>query len=376
MSLKSEYRVIIIGCGIAGASAAYFLTQRGITDILILEKEEQPAYHATGRAAAVLVELDLVPSVLQLIVMGAQFLRNPPVGFSEQPLLRPSGILITFQGPLWQAVQQMIPAMRQMGVTVEPLAPREAVARIPVLSAENFDGAVNLPEDGSLDVHEILWSYLRHAKRSGALLLCNEEVLDIQTEGDRCSRVVTKHGQYACQWVINAAGAWAGKVRALAGPTPVKLTPYRRTIITFPAPPDLDVASWPLTADLSHELYFAPESAGLFASPMDQDPMAPCDVRPDDLMVARTIERLRRVAPELVPRTILRKWAGLRTFAPDEAMVIGEDPTIKGFFWLAGQGGSGIESSPAVGRIAADLIAEGHTELFDPGAVSPVRFGD
>jgi D-arginine dehydrogenase len=136
----------------------------------------------------------------------------------------------------------------------------------------------------------------------------------------------------------------------------------------------MGVKDWPLTADLGHHYYFSPESSGLLASPMDEDPMAPCDVRPDELVVAETIERIKAFTPHLVPRFIKSKWAGLRTFAADQAMVIGEDPSLKNFFWLAGQGGSGIETSGVVGRIAADLILEGKTGVTDVAVFSPERF--
>jgi len=139
-----------------------------MTDILILEREDQPGYHATGRSAAVLVELDLVPSLLHLKLLGGRFLRNPPSGFSENPLLEESGILITFQGLLWEQVSDMVPDLRQSGVVVDLLSQEETVSMIPVLSPENFDGAVLLPEDGHIDVNELLWGYLRHAKRRGA----------------------------------------------------------------------------------------------------------------------------------------------------------------------------------------------------------------
>ena len=232
------------------------------------------------------------------------------------------------------------------------------------------------PEDGHLDVNELLWSYLRHARRRGAELRLGEEVKDIKVGQGRCRGVVTRAGEYEAPWVINASGAWAGNIRKLAGRSPVELTPYRRTIVTFAAPEGLDVKKWPLTADLSHDLYFSPESAGLLASPMDEDPMEPCDARPDELVVAQTIERLKRLTPRLVPKSIIRKWAGLRTMAPDQTMVIGEDPVVKGFFWLSGQGGSGIETSPAVGQIASDLIIGGRTDLMDVQPISPNRFND
>jgi D-arginine dehydrogenase len=374
MAGKSGFDAIIIGCGIAGASLAHFLAERGMTDILILEREEQPGYHATGRSAAVLVEFDLVPSVQQLKILGAQFLRNPPDGFSENPLLQPSGILVMVKGPLWELAQQMVPSLRQEGVVLDLLSQEEALSMVPVVSPVNFDGALYFPEDGHIDVHELLWSYLRHARRRGITLRCGEEVKALKVGPGKCEGVLTSAGEYHSNWVIDAAGAWAGKVREWAGPSPVQLTPYRRTIITFAAPEGLEVKTWPLAADLSHELYFSPESGGLLASPMDEEPMEPCDARPDDLVAAETIERLKRLTPRLVPKSIIRKWAGLRTFAPDQAMVIGEDPVLKGFFWLAGQGGAGIETSGVVGQIASDLILEGQTALMDVKPISPARF--
>ena len=374
MAGKSAFDVIIIGCGIAGASLAYFLAERGMRDILILEREEQPGYHATGRSAAVLVEFDLVPSVQQLKILGAQFLRNPPEEFSENPLLQPSGILVMVKGALWELAQQMVPGLRQEGVVLDLLSQEEALSIVPVISPANFDGALIFPEDGHLDVHELLWSYLRNARRRGTTLRSGEEVKALSVRQGRCEGVISSAGEYHSNWVIDAAGAWAGKVREWVGPSSVQLTPYRRTIITFAAPEGLEVKTWPLAADLSHELYFSPESGGLLASPMDEEPMEPCDARPDDLVVAETIERLKRLTPRLVPKSIIRKWAGLRTFAPDQAMVIGEDPVLKGFFWLSGQGGAGIETSAAVGQIASDLILEGQTALMDVKPISPERF--
>jgi D-arginine dehydrogenase len=374
MAEKSGFDAIIIGCGIAGASLAYFLAERGMKDILILEREEQPGYHATGRSAAVLVEFDLVPSVQRLKILGAQFLRNPPEEFSENPLLRASGILVMAKGALWESAQQIAPGLRQEGVVLDLLSQEETLSIVPVVSPANFDGALFFPEDGHLDVHELLWSYLRNSRRRGTTLRSREEVKTLKVGRGRCEGVITSAGEYHAKWVIDAAGAWAGEVRKWAGPSSVQLTPYRRTIITFAAPKGLEVKTWPLAADLSHEFYFSPESGGLLASPMDEEPMEPCDARPDDLAVAETIERLKRLTPRLVPKSIIRKWAGLRTFAHDQAMVIGEDPALKGFFWLAGQGGAGIETSAVVGQIASDLILEGQTALMDVRAISPRRF--
>jgi D-arginine dehydrogenase len=374
MSKNKFYDAVIIGAGIAGASVAYFLTRKGMKDVLILEKEEQPGYHATGRAAGVLVEFDLVPSTVDLKIKGGEFLRNPPQGFSEYPLLRESGILITSQGPVWEALKQMAPDLTARGVEIRTLSPAEVQTIVPVVSLEHIDGALLFSEDGHIDVHELLWSYLRQAKRGRAELLCREEVQGIKTEHDRVSGVLTRRNEYPCRWVIDAAGAWGQKIRSLAGSSPIKLTPLRRTIITFDAPAGLEVSKWPLVADQTHQFYFSPESGGLLASPMDEDPVEPGDVRPDELVVAQALERLRQFTPKILPKALRRKWAGLRTFSSDQSMVIGQDASLKGFFWLTGQGGAGIETSGVVGRLAADLIIDGRTDIMDVSPFSPERF--
>ncbi len=375
MEGRAQFEVIIVGSGIAGASLAYFLAERGVTDVLLLEREEQPGYHSTGRSAATLVEWDPIPALQQLKALAAGFFRDPPAGFSDHPVLQPSGILVTFQEPAWSAIQNFLPAVAAQGTAIESLSLEQVLARIPVLSPEYLDGGVLLPEDGHIDVHELLWSYLRHAARRGVERRCGVEVSGIRVESGRCRGVETNAGSFSARWVVDAAGAWAGRIAALAGAAPIAITPCRRTIITFAAPDDLDVRGWPLVTNESHRLYFGPESGGLLASPMDEDPMEPCDARPDDLVVAEAMHRLAKLAPRLAPRSIRRKWAGLRTFAPDRVLVIGEDPLVKGFFWLAGQGGCGIETSPAAGQIAADLLVDGRTERYDAAQLSPSRFG-
>ena len=186
MGGSNDHEVVIVGCGIAGASLAYFLSRRGMTDVVILEREEQPGYHSTGRSAAVLVELDFIPSALQFAILGADFLRNPPDGFSHGPLLDRSGILAMFQGSDWSLVERVVPAIRQMGVSLELLTPAQVVERMPVVSGDHFDGAVFLPEDGHIDVHELLSSYIRNARHEGAELRCGVEVRGIRVERGRC----------------------------------------------------------------------------------------------------------------------------------------------------------------------------------------------
>lgn len=374
MEARDRFDLIIVGCGIAGASLAYFLGERAMGDVLILEREEQPGYHATGRSAAVLVELDPIPQVLSLKLLAAPFLRAPPSGFAGRPLLEPTGILLLFKGPAWKLVERSVDGLAGAGVAIEALSPSAVLDRVPVLTPGLFDGGVLLPEDGHIDVHELLSSYLRNARSRGAELRTGVRVEGVAVEGGRCTGVVTQAGVIRARRVVNAAGAWAGEIGRLAGAAPIPLRPLRRTAITFAFPEGGRRWDWPLVANESHGLYFAPEGDGLLVSPMDEEPSAPCDARPDDLGVALAIDRLEKQAPALVPRSLRRKWAGLRTFSPDRGFVVGEDPLLRGFFWLAGQGGSGIETSPAVGRLAADLIVDGRTEIIDPALLGPARF--
>jgi D-arginine dehydrogenase len=369
----ATFDVIVVGAGIAGASVAYFLAERGVRSVLLLERETQPGYHATGRSAATLAELDPVDPVRRLKVLGARFLRDPPAGFTARPLLERSGVLVLLRDGMWDLVRQAAPVIEESGVRMLLLEPRAARDRVPVL-AEGFDGAAWLPEDGRIDVHELLTGYLRGARSHGAVERLAVEVEGVRVEGGRCAGVVTGAGVFRSQWVVDAAGAWAGMLGKRAGALPVPLVPHRRTIVTFAAPAGIDAACWPLVVSDQDRVYFGPESGGLLASPMDEEAVPPGDARPDALAVAETMERLGVVAPALVPRAVRRAWAGLRTFAPDRVPVVGEDPRLRGFFWLAGQGGSGIETSPALGRIAADLLVEGRTDLIDARDLSPERF--
>jgi D-arginine dehydrogenase len=213
---RKRFEVIIVGGGIAGASMAYFLAEKGLTNVLLFEREAQPGYHATGRSAATVVEWDPIPALQELKALGAAFLRKPPAGFSEERLLQQSGILVAFQEPAWTAVQQVVPLLESRGTSVRILSPSEALEIVPVLAPEHFDGGVFLSEDGFVDVHELLWSYLRHAARRGAERRCGVEVLGVGVENGRVCGVVTSDGNLEARWVVNASGAWAGKTGALA----------------------------------------------------------------------------------------------------------------------------------------------------------------
>jgi D-arginine dehydrogenase len=370
-----DVEVLIIGAGIAGAALAYFLTQRGIASVVVLEREPYAAYHASGRSAATLVELDPNYTVQKLKMLGGRFLREPPPGFAENPVLEQRGLLALFREPEWSGLQELAPVFERDGLHFQLLTPGEARARVDgVLVESQFDGAAFLPENGFLDVHELLTSYMRHARRRGAEFRFHTEVLALLIENGACCGVMTTEGPVRARLVVNAAGAWVGRIAEGSGALPISFQQMRRSIVVFKVSDASRVRGWPLVWSEAHGLYFRPESGGVLFCPMDEGAMPPCDPGSNDTAIAEGLERLRALAPSLVPRTLGRRWAGLRTFAPDRVPVVGEDPRLRGFFWLAGQGGCGIETSPILGEVATDLITTGKTERFDRRLLAPERF--
>ena len=377
MSKPIEAEVIVVGAGIAGASLAYFLACRGRgAGVVILEREEQPAVHSTGRSAAMAVELHHDPIVRSLIHRGVGFLESPPADFAEAPVYDPVGVLAPAEGAAWTDLRRFGEVLAAEGITVAEVSPDDVIRRVPVLERARMEGALCLPGNGHIDVHGLLSGYLARARRAGAELRCNVEVKSLAVERGRCVGVETNKGPLRARWVAIAAGAWSGALSATAaGAAPIDLQPRRRTAISFAAPTGVDPRRWPVVDCDWRGVYFKHESGGFLASPMDQEPSVPCDAAPTEEAVADAIEKLRLIAPAIVPGALRRKWAGLRTFAPDERPVVGPDPRLPGLFWVAGQGGVGIETSPVLGDLAAAALIEGKTADDPLGrALSPARF--
>ena len=259
------------------------------------------------------------------------------------------------------------------GIEVERWSTDDVCARIPLLKPEAVGGGMFVPDSGNLAAHELLSGYLKHARAAGARVRTGVTVTGVESADARISGVQTAQGTIHTRCVVNAAGAWADHVYAMAGGTPIGITPMRRTVIVPTPPAWYKPSTWPFVSHASHHFYVKPEGQSIIASPMDEDPLEPCDARPDALRVAQIADLLQRWTTFPVPR-IEHSWAGLRSFTPDRNPVIGHDPAIDGFFWLAGQGGSGISTSPAYGQIAAQLLVHGRTELFDTSVVDPARF--
>jgi D-arginine dehydrogenase len=370
-----RYDFIIVGGGIAGTSAGYELAAHA--RVLVLERESQPGYHTTGRSAALFVQTH-GPAVIQALSRGARnFFLGPPAGFTEHPLVTPRGMLFIGRADQTELLERYFAQSSRHIESVRRLDPKEACSLVPPLREDYVAGAVLDPEAMDMDVHAIHWGYIRGMRARGGKLATSAELLGLERHGGEWT-VRTAAGDFGAPVVVNAAGAWCDVVGAMAGAAPIGLVPKRRTAFIFDPPPGADIAKWPSVIDVGEEFYFKPDAGKLLCSPADETPMEPCDVKPDDFDVALAVDRIQRAARIPVAH-IDRKWAGLRSFVADGCPVVGYDPQVEGFFWLAGQGGYGIETSPSMGRLAAslamrrgvpsNLAAQGVTEA----EVSPAR---
>lgn len=344
--------ILIIGAGMAGASLAYHLAPHA--RVLILERESQPGYHTTGRSAAMYVETYGNATIRAITTASKSFYLHPPAGFAEHPLLTPRGALIVGDAAHHDALRQAWQDMRRLAPAIEWWAQPEILKRVPALRAEAAACAVYDPDAMDMDVHAIHQGFLRGARAAGARLVCDAGVTRIE-RADGGWRVQTTAGEFAAPVLVNAAGAWCDELAGLAGVTPVGLVPKRRTAFTFETPPALDSGAWPIVIDADEQFYIKPEAGLLLGSPANEDPVPPQDVQPEELDVAIAVDRIER-ATTLQVKRVRRQWAGLRSFVADKTPVVGFAPDASGFFWLAGQGGYGIQTAPALGELAAALV--------------------
>ncbi len=350
-----EFDVLVVGAGIAGAAAAYALleVEPGLR-LVVVEREEAPGYHATGRSAAFFVETYGGPVVRALTRGSRGFLESPPQGFSDQPLLTPRGALHVARADQREAAEALYEQCRQLTPDIAMLDAGRVREMQPALRPGYAVCGVLEPDARDIDVHAVHQGYLHGMRARGGQLMTNADVLALQRSHGGWW-VETRAGPITATTVIDAAGAWADAVAGLAGLPPLGLQPMRRTALTFDPPGDMAFRGWPVTLDAWEDFYFRPEAGRILLSPADETPTPPCDVQPEDLDVALAVDRLERATVLTVER-ITHKWAGLRSFYPDRTPVVGMDPRAPGFVWLAGQGGYGIMTSPAMGRIAAALV--------------------
>jgi len=355
MNQSTEF--LIIGGGIAAASTAYWLSQNA--QVLLLEQESQPGYHSTGRSAALFMESYGTPQVRALTMASRTFLQAPPDGFSEYPLLTPRGAMMVAEHGQDDMLRSHWDVMRQVTQKGRLLNSQEACDYFPVLRAEKILGGIYEPDASDMDVHSIHQGYLRGAKKNGAQLICDAQVTQIKRSSQVWHLQAGGH-TYEARVLINAAGAWADAIAEMAGVNPIGLVPKRRSALIFEPPIGLNCAEWPMTIGIDESWYIKPDAGKLLGSPANADPVAPHDVQPEELDIAMAIDRIQTMTTLEIRRPI-RTWAGLRSFVADGDLVAGFDPQVENFFWVAAQGGYGIQTSAAMGACCAALAR--HQEL-------------
>lgn len=356
--------VIVIGAGIAGVGIAAHLGPH--LRVVVLEQEAQPGYHTTGRSAAVFSE-SYGGTTVRLLSRGSRdFLMQPPAGFANDALLIPRGFLFIARQDQRESLEALaaLPDMRGSAIR---MSPSEACARMPLLRPDYVADALLDAGASDIDVHALHLGYAAMLRRNGGQLLCNARVTAVENQLSQWC-VTTPAGRFEAPLVVNAAGAWADEVASLAGVALIGLQPLRRTAALVDVPPCEGMQHWPLTIDIDEEFYFKPDAGRLLISPGDETPSAPCDAVPDEIDLAIAVDRIER-ATTLDVRRMHSRWAGLRSFVADRTPVAGFAPDAPGFFWLAGQGGYGIQTAPALSRFAASqLLGQAMpTDLVDLG---------
>ncbi|WP_420024315.1 NAD(P)/FAD-dependent oxidoreductase (plasmid) [Cereibacter azotoformans] len=351
---------LIIGGGIAGVSAASRLSELG--SVTLLEAEEALAHHASGRSAALYEPRYGRPSVVELSLASGDFFHG------AEGVLSPRGLLVVGREPERARFEA-----EAQGMHLERIPAEAARAEVPILRPD-ITLAARASHAHDIDTDLLLQRFAREARGRGAQIRTKARVSAIARDGTGWR--VSADQEYRGRILVNAAGAWADQVAAMAGVRPLGLVPYRRSMARIPAPGGHDVSRWPMIFGVGESWYAKPDAGALIVSPADEDPQEPHDAWADDMVLAEGLARYEEMVTEPVTR-LLASWAGLRTFAPDRVLVIGEDPAAPGFFWLAGQGGYGFQTCPAASRLVADLAGGRPPEVSAAlvAALSPARFG-
>jgi D-arginine dehydrogenase len=361
------YDIAVVGAGMAGASLAAELAPHA--SVLIAEAEDRPGYHATGRSAAFWEECYGGPDVVPLTLASGPYLR-------EHGMLAPRGALYIGRPEDEPKIDAFMQRFAGSGASIERLGRPALERRIRGLRSE-WRHAVHEPACADIDVAALHQHYLTRAHEAGVELRCRARLETAEREGDGWRLFFGRAGEARASVLVNAAGAWADPVAAIAGARVLGVQPLRRTVAqlrTAPPPP----ADLPLVLDISGAFYFKPEHGKLWLSPHDETPSPPCDAAPEELDLALAIDRFEHVVDWRI-EAVEHKWAGLRSFAPDRLPVYGYDAQVAGFFWFAGQGGFGIQTAPAAARLGTELLLglphNSVTEALEPALYSPTRFG-
>ena len=352
--------VIVIGGGIAGLSAAAKLSRK--LKVLLFEAEPQLGYHASGRSAAMFLR-DYGNDTIKALNYASE------ADHIARRVLSPRGMMVVGRAADETDFEADCQVLGMQNVTLA-----EARKRLPILNSETIVFAAIRTDAPAIDTDMLLQSYVKEARSNGAEVMTGGRI-------ERIDRVNGSWGVWAgstfnkASMIINAAGAWADEVARMAGIPQLDLRPYRRSMAQLPAPGGHDVTGWPFLLGAGDRWYAKPEAGKWLVSPCEADPLEPQDAWADDMVLAEGLARYEEMVSEPVTR-VETSWAGLRTFAPDDALVIGEDPSAEGFFWMAGQGGYGFQTAPAAAALLADHVLGSQPKLESKvvAALHPVRF--
>jgi D-arginine dehydrogenase len=378
---SQPFDVVILGAGIAGASLAWRLAPH--RRVLLVEREAQPGMHSTGRSAAMFMQSYGPPQVRALTRASRAFYMQPPAGFSDVPILRDRGVLYVAQPGQQDLLEAQFKALSATCPTLERYSKAQTLAAAPCLRPERVLAAIHEPDAMDIDVNALHQGFLRGFKARGAATGCELRTgLDVQSVQHISGHWQLRFADGVCldaHTVVNATGAWADHTAALLGARPIGLVPKRRSAFTFRAPVGVDASTWPLVAGLDDSYYFKPDAGQLLGSPGNADITHAHDVQPQELDIALGIHAIQEATTLQITRPT-STWAGLRSFVPDGELVIGFDTTAPHFFWLAGQGGYGIQSAAGASALADALIRklpllpeELLREGVKPAAMSPCR---
>ena len=334
--------IIVIGGGIAGLSAAARLSEDA--KVIVLEQETALGYHASGRSAALFEENYGLPSTVALNKASAQYHREAHGGY-----LSPRGLLIVAQANEETA---FVADVTTMGV--DQISPAEALKLVPILDPAKIAFAGYHAAAYDLDTDRMIQDFARIVRGNGGQVITNAAVQSITRDAQGWQ--VTASGTcHSAVKLVNAAGAWADQIAAMAGITPLGIVPHRRSMARIPAPGGHDVNDWPMFFGVGEAWYAKPDAGALLVSPAEEDPVEPHDAWADDMVLAEGMARYEHMVSEPVTR-MLTSWAGLRSFSPDRALVLGPEPNDPDFVWCAAQGGYGFQTAPAASQLLADLI--------------------
>jgi D-arginine dehydrogenase len=348
-SVLGLYDAAIVGAGIAGASALYHLTRRGLRCIL-LEREPLAGMHATGRSAA-MIRQNVADPVERLLAQRSAAFYADPQGFTAPLEFRRTGSLVLFADDATahgrDAELGAVPLLRRH------LTPSEARAMVPLLDATPFGSAELCTSDGVVDVAGLLQGYLQAAIAGGSEVRLRTRVGVPTRRESGGFRIDSELGVLEAERIIDAAGAWCGEIAAALGSSiGAPLQPMRRHLFVTGPLAWVD-PRWPFTWDEGNGFYFRPESSGLLFCPCDERRSRPGDVGVDAAIEELAIQKIARFLPRLLDASFRYGWAGQRTFAADHRSLVGSDPDVPGLYWIGGLGGHGVSTAHEVGRLLA-----------------------